>query len=91
MTAATTRSASTRTPNARTRSNPSAPKPRPDFEAFTTRKRPEGQKDIWVDIGAGFLHADGAGINIVLSAIPIDGRIILRPMQDRTAPTERQA
>jgi len=66
-----------------------APKPRPDFEAFTTRKR-EGQKDVWIDIGAGFLHADGAGINIILAAIPIDGRIILRPMQDRPAPSERK-
>ena len=70
-----------------TTKTPTAPKPRPDFEAFTTRKR-EGQKDVWIDIGAGFLHADGAGINIILAAIPIDGRIILRPMQDRPSQTE---
>jgi hypothetical protein len=65
-------------------------KPRPDFEAFTTRKRPDGQKDVWIDVGAAFLHADGAGINIILAAIPIDGRIILRPMQDRPPQTERK-
>lgn len=58
------------------------PKPRPDFQAYTTRKRPDGQKDIWIDIGAGFVHQDGSGINVILQAIPIDGRVILRPMPD---------
>jgi hypothetical protein len=83
-------------PSTRSRTTPSStapstgPKPRPDFEAFTTRKRPDGQKDVWIDIGAGFLHADGAGINIILAAIPIDGRVILRPMQDRPPQTERK-
>ena len=72
-----------------TTKTPATPKPRPDFEAFTTRKR-DGLKDIWIDIGAGFLHADGAGINIILAAIPIDGRIILRPMQDRPTSGERK-
>lgn len=57
-------------------------KARPDFQAYTTRKRPGGQKDIWIDIGAGYLHQDGAGINVVLQATPIDGRVILRPMPD---------
>ena len=57
-------------------------KSRPDFQAYTTRKRPDGQKDIWIDIGAGFLHQDGAGINVILQATPIDGRIVLRPMPD---------
>ena len=28
------------------------------------------------------------GINIILAAIPIDGRIILRPMQDRPAQSD---
>ena len=57
-------------------------KRRPDFQAFTTRKHSDGQKDIWIDIGAGFLHQDGAGINIVLQATPLDGRIVLRPMKE---------
>ena len=53
-------------------------KQRPDFEAFTTIKRSNGQKDVWVDIGAGFFHADRAGISVVLNATPLDGRIVLR-------------
>jgi hypothetical protein len=50
----------------------------PDFRAFTAIKR-EGQKDFWIDVGAAFLHQDGAGMNVVLQAMPLDGRIILRP------------
>lgn len=53
-------------------------KPLPDFKAYTVVKR-EGQKDVWIDLGAGFLHHDGAGINVLLQATPIDGRIVLRP------------
>lgn len=50
--------------------------PRPDFQAYTTRKRPDGQKDIWIDIGAGYLHQDQRRP----PSPPIDGRIVLRPM-----------
>ena len=50
----------------------------PDFRAYTAIRR-EGQKDFWVDVGAAFMHSDGSGMNVVLQAMPLDGRIILRP------------
>jgi hypothetical protein len=50
----------------------------PDFRAYTIIKR-DGQKDVWIDLGAGFLHQDGAGINVLLQATPLDGKIVLRP------------
>lgn len=50
----------------------------PDFRAYTIIKR-EGKKDAWVNVGAAFLHQDGAGMNILLRATPLDGRIVLRP------------
>lgn len=53
-------------------------KPAPDFKAYTIIKR-EGQKDFWTDIGVAFLHNDGAGLNLLLAATPLDGRIVLRP------------
>lgn len=53
---------------------------RPDFQAFAIRKRSDGQKDFWTEIGVGFLHKDGAGLNIVLQATPLDGRIVLRAL-----------
>jgi len=50
----------------------------PDFRAYTIVKR-DGSKDIWIDLGAAFLHQDGAGINVLLQANPLNGKIVLRP------------
>lgn len=38
----------------------------------------EGQDDFWLAIGAAFMHQDGDGYNVVLQALPIDGKIVLR-------------
>ena len=54
-------------------------KSRPDYRAYTVIKKHD-QKDIWVTIGAGFQHRDGEGINILLEAMPLDGKVVLRPM-----------
>lgn len=50
---------------------------KPSYTAYTVHKR-EGQDDFWVAIGAAFMHQDGDGFNIVLQALPIDGKIVLR-------------
>jgi hypothetical protein len=62
----------------------------PDFRAYTVIKR-EGADDFWLPIGAAFMHQDGDGYNIVLQALPIDGKIVLRvPKSDeRTAEAPR--
>lgn len=49
----------------------------PNYRAYTVVKR-EGQDDFWLPIGAAFMHQDGDGYNIVLQALPIDGKIVLR-------------
>lgn len=61
----------------------------PAFQVFTIVKR-EGQDDFWVNIGAAFPHADGSGFNVVLQALPLDGRLILRTpkSQDENSPRE---
>jgi hypothetical protein len=67
----------------------------PTYRAFTVIKRGEGQDDFWLAIGAAFQHQDGDGYNIVLQALPIDGKIVLRlPKDDQTSqeparPSER--
>jgi hypothetical protein len=48
----------------------------PNYRAYTVIKR-EGQDDFWLAIGAAFMHQDGDGYNIVLQALPIDGKIVL--------------
>ena len=54
----------------------------PTYQAYTVVKRQgkEGaQDDYWLNIGAAFMHQDGEGFNIVLQALPINGKIVLRP------------
>lgn len=56
----------------------------PAYRAYTVVKR-EGQDDFWLAIGAAFMHQDGDGYNIVLQALPIDGKVVLRlPKDDQT-------
>src|ERR1019366_909931 len=50
----------------------------PSFQAYTVVKR-EGQDDFWLNIGAAFMHQDGDGYNIMLQALPLNGKIVLRP------------
>jgi hypothetical protein len=75
----------------------------PAYRAYTVIKRPEGQDDFWLAIGAAFPHQSGDGFNIVLQALPLpdgDGqcKIVLRPprsddaephSQERAAPNNK--
>ena len=62
----------------------------PAYRAFTVIKRGEGKDDFWLAIGAAFQHEDGDGYNIVLQALPIDGKIVLRlPKDDQNRPRKR--
>jgi hypothetical protein len=63
----------------------------PNYRAYTVVKR-EGADDFWLAIGAAFMHQDGEGYNIVLQALPIDGKIVLRlPKDDRNEqPSQEQ-
>jgi hypothetical protein len=62
----------------------------PAFRAYTIASR-EGQPDFWIPVGAAFKHNDSAGFNIILQALPLDGRIVLRPVKDRPAGDSAEA
>jgi hypothetical protein len=54
---------------------------RPSHEAFVTEG--EGKKTRWTKVGAMWPHASGDGFTLVLKALPLDGRIVLRePRED---------
>jgi hypothetical protein len=38
----------------------------------------EGNDAFWTRIGSAWPHKDGKGLNLVLSALPINGRLVLR-------------
>lgn len=49
----------------------------PVLIAYTARRRKSGTGVSWVRIGKAFPHDRGAGLTLLLDALPIDGRIIL--------------
>lgn len=56
------------------------PEPKsPSFHAYSVREaKEEGRKNHWTRIGAFFAHEDGEGGTLLLDALPLDGRIVLR-------------
>lgn len=44
----------------------------------------DGPGSIWTPIGAAWPNKDGLGFNIICDAIPLQGRIVLRAVQERT-------
>ena len=51
--------------------------PAPTHRVYTVIKR-DGQDDYWLNIGLAFPHKDGKGFNVVLQALPLDGKIVCR-------------
>ena len=67
----------------------------PAYTAYTVVKRQGkdgAQDDFWLNIGAAFMHQDGDGYNIVLQALPINGKIVLRlPKTQTEEPPPKQS
>lgn len=63
-----------------------AKKTKPTHDAFVVNK-PEGSTDprdsVWMKIGAAWPHEDGQGFNIVLSALPVGGKLVLRTPKEK--------
>jgi len=49
----------------------------PVLIAYTVRDRSKNQKAIWTRVGAAWPHDKGAGFNVQLEALPLDGRLVL--------------
>jgi hypothetical protein len=56
----------------------------PTHRVYTVIRR-EGQDDYWLNIGLAFPHKDGKGFNIVLQALPLDGKIVCREVAEEDA------
>jgi hypothetical protein len=53
----------------------------PTHRAYSVIKR-DGQDDYWLNLGLAFPHKDGGGFNIILQALPLDGKIVCREITD---------
>lgn len=49
----------------------------PVLIAYGVKQSSKTKRNIWCRIGEAFPHEDGAGLTVVLNALPPDGRIIL--------------
>ena len=54
---------------------------KPTHRVYTVIRR-DGQDDYWLNIGLAFPHKDGSGFNIVLQALPLDGKIVCREITE---------
>ena len=60
---------------------------KPAYRAYTVIKR-EGKDDFWLNLGVCFPHEDGEGFNLLLQAMPFDGKIVLRTYKEDEAEEE---
>ena len=56
---------------------------KPAYRVYTVEDREDTDDAFWTQIGAAFAHADKQGMNIVLRALPLDGRLVLRKYTDK--------
>lgn len=64
------------------RRSPMAGNQTPAFKVFVVEERENNEDSFWTRIGSAWAHKDGKGYNIVLSALPINGRIVMRANDD---------
>jgi hypothetical protein len=57
----------------------------PDLLAVKNFEKKDGGHDAaWRQIGAAWFHKDGEGLDVVLEALPVSGRVVLRKFKDKT-------
>ena len=54
---------------------------KPAYRAYTVIQRKD-KDDFWLNLGVAFPHDDGDGFNLLLQALPIDGKIVLRSYKE---------
>lgn len=56
---------------------------KPDLIAYDVRDV-EGRKEaVWNTVGAVWIHKDGKGADVLLHAVPLSGRIVLRERSEK--------
>lgn len=54
----------------------------PTMAAYHVRDgKGENAKSFWTRIGAAWVHQDGEGMTLQLDCLPVDGRVVIRPLK----------
>ena len=48
---------------------------------YSVREGKDGKK-FWNRVGAAFPHKEGDGFNVVLEALPLDGKLVVMPPRE---------
>ena len=59
--------------------------PKTVLSAYAVEDAPKGQKAYWTRIGRLFAHKDGKGYDLLLNALPTNGRMVIRQEEPRQA------
>lgn len=54
----------------------------PVLIAYAVKRAPSSGKPVWTCIGSAYPHDTGAGLTVVLDAMPFDGRVVLLERTD---------
>ncbi|NJO34146.1 MAG: hypothetical protein HC869_14445 [Rhodospirillales bacterium] len=54
----------------------------PMYRAYTLVER-EHEKPFWLNIGVAFNHKDAKGFNLILQALPLTGKLVLRQYEEQ--------
>lgn len=56
---------------------------KPVYDVYVVEDRGKEQDAFWLKVGAAFAHKDQDGMNIVLQALPPNGRLVLRRFKEK--------
>ncbi len=60
----------------------------PSHRAYQVRNFGENNaQSYWTAIGSVFQHKDGNGFDVLLDALPRDGRVVIRPITEKKEET----
>ena len=54
----------------------------PVLIAYAVKYSKKAKRNYWYRIGKAYPHSNGSGLNVVLDAVPINGRIVLLELND---------
>ena len=60
---------------------------KPYLLGYTERPSDDGKQSYWSKIAIAWAHKDGQGYNIQMDALPVDGKLVLRTVNDDNQPT----
>jgi hypothetical protein len=61
----------------------------PMYRAYTVVDR-DKEAPFWLNIGVAFVHKDAKGFNVILQALPLNGKLVLRQYEEEPQASEAE-